>query len=219
MTKFLDLHTHEPYPARNAYRIINLDLGKTPAHQPEGQFSCGIHPWYADQASPDRFKHLEQLAALPQAKMIGECGLDKLRGPSLAVQIAVLEKQVRLAEELRKPLLLHCVRAFSELIEIKNRLKISVPAIIHGFNKKTELAAQLEAHGFLLSVGAAVCRSGSGAARYAATATGPFFLETDDAGQEIAAVYKAVADLRKISVEALKDLIFAHWKKYSLIDV
>lgn len=215
---FLDLHTHNFAQTTGTERIVNINLAGPGEFSSSGLFSCGIHPWYAQPEHVEVPLLLQQAARHPHARLIGECGLDKLRGPAMQTQLAVFESQVKLAEYVAKPVLVHCVRAFEEIQAVHKSLKPSVPFIIHGFNKKKELAAQLERRGMLLSLGAAVCTPGSGAAAYAASATGPFFLETDDSGIGIAQVYTAVANLRKISVEALKDCIFANWKLFNLID-
>ncbi|PST84979.1 hydrolase TatD [Pedobacter yulinensis] len=218
-TSYLDLHTHQTLQPAGVQRVFNVDVTAESEELPGGWFSCGIHPWHAELTYESNLTKLRALAAMPEARLIGECGLDKLRGPAMKVQLQTLGMHVKLAEDMGKPLIIHCVRAFSELLDMRKRLKINVPVIIHGFNKKPELARQLERQGFMLSVGSAACKPGSGAAAYAAAATGPFFLETDDAGMGIDDVYAAVANLRKISVEALKDRIFANWKKFNLIDV
>jgi TatD DNase family protein len=53
------------------------------------------------------------------------------------LQQSVFEQQLLLAQKYNKPAIIHCVAAFQEVIEIKNKLKITVPLIIHGFLKHT----------------------------------------------------------------------------------
>lgn len=64
-------------------------------------------------------------------------------GPSLSylyeTQEEILDVQVGLAEELRKPLIIHCVKAYSELIAVKKRTGSSVPWIIHGYNNNEQI--------------------------------------------------------------------------------
>lgn len=82
---------------------------------------------------------------------IGECGLDKRIEMPLEPQISVFEKQLALAEKFGKPVVIHCVAAFQEVIEIKKRLNVKVPMIIHGFSKNIQVADQLINAGFYLS--------------------------------------------------------------------
>ncbi len=216
---FLDLHTHKAAQQNGIHSIQSLSLTNDiflamPKTKP---ISVGLHPWYA---SIDRLelqmKYLNVLANQPNVKLIGECGLDKLRGEKIESQIIILEAQIKLAEKLKKPLILHCVKAFAELIKVKDRLKVTVPMIIHGFNKNEELGRQLLDKGFLLSFGAAILTENSGAAKLFQQMD-HFFLETDDSEAPVDQIYIAAANLKNRSVDELKACIFADWKKLDLI--
>jgi len=216
---FLDLHTHKAAQQNGIHSIQSLSLTNDiflamPKTKP---ISVGLHPWYA---SIDRLelqmKYLNILANQPNVKLIGECGLDKLRGEKMENQIIILEAQIKLAEKLKKPLILHCVKAFAELIKVKDTLKVTVPMIIHGFNKKEELGRQLLDKGFLLSFGAAILTENSGAAKLLQQMD-HFFLETDDSETPVDQIYIAAANLKNRSVDELKARIFADWKKLDLI--
>jgi len=215
---FLDIHTHHTAQKKGVTGIQSLSLTSDiflamPKKKP---ISIGLHPWYATTNQLEiQLKYLAVLAKQPNVKLIGECGLDKLRGESLENQIHILEQQIVIAEKLNKPLILHCVKCFSELIEIKKRLKVKVPMIIHGFNKNKELGVQLLAQGFLLSFGTAILEENSGAAKLLQH-TDHFFLETDDSETSIEKIYQAAANLKKCSIDELKALIFANWKKLNL---
>ncbi|WAC41657.1 TatD family hydrolase [Pedobacter sp. SL55] len=179
--------------------------------------SIGIHPWYGKLQELDKnLKYLNVLARQENVKLIGECGLDKLKGEPMENQLQTLEAQISLAEELKKPLIIHCVKAFDELVALKKRLQPTVPMIIHGFNKKYEMAQQLINQGFYLSFGAAVLKSDEVAMALEKTET-PFFLETDEADVSITEIYNKVAEIKKISLDKLKDIIFANCKKLGLL--
>ncbi|SOD19749.1 TatD DNase family protein [Pedobacter xixiisoli] len=215
---FLDIHTHQAKQERAVVAIQSLSLTEStflamPKTKP---ISIGIHPWYGKlEELPKNMKYLSVLARQKNVKLIGECGLDKLKGETMESQLQILEDQVTLAEELQKPLILHCVKAFDELIALKKRLQPSVPMIIHGFNKKHEMAEQLINQGFYLSFGAAVLKSEEVAFAIEKTKH-PFFLETDEAVVDIKEIYTKVAEIKKISLDELKDIIFANWKKIGL---
>jgi len=215
---FLDLHTHKASQTKGVNSIQSLSLTSDiflamPKTKP---ISIGLHPWYATLEKLEiQMKYLSVLARQKNVKLIGECGLDKLKGETLPAQIIILESQIALAEVLNKPLILHCVKAFSELIEIKSRLNVKIPMIIHGFNKKAEVGKQLISKGFLLSFGSAILQKNSGVQKLIQE-TDNFFLETDDAETPIEAIYEAVANLKKCSVDELKARIFVDWKKLNL---
>jgi TatD DNase family protein len=216
---FLDIHTHQTAQKVGSTSIESLSLTNDIflAMPKKKSISIGLHPWFAtlDKLAL-QMKYLTVLAKQDNVKLIGECGLDKLKGEPLANQILVLEEQIKLAEQLQKPLILHCVKAFDELIALKQNLKVTVPMIIHGFNKNEVLGKQLIANGFLLSFGAAVLKENSGAAKLISSLD-QFFLETDDSEVSIEEIYHAVAEINKITVDELKDVIFANWKKLGLL--
>lgn len=113
-------------------------------------YAVGYHPWNASDFNEQR---LEEESSLPSTVAIGETGLDALRGPSAQVQEAAFRRHVELSERLRKPLIVHCVRAFDRLLAIKKELRPRQPWIIHGFSRKPELARQLLNAGCYLSFG------------------------------------------------------------------
>ena len=69
------------------------------------------------------------------------------------LQKEVFLAQANLAEETHKPLIIHCVKAWADLIACKKAVKPEMPWIIHGFRGNGELASQLVRLGFYLSFG------------------------------------------------------------------
>lgn len=217
MQLFLDIHTHHPVADDGVRQIYNAGLDPDVAASGEW-LSVGIHPWFlTDGNREEQFRLLSQNAAKGDVKLIGECGVDRLRGPSLAVQRTAFEQQIQLAEAVGKPVLIHCVRAFDEVMALGKRYAHRVPLIIHGYNKSPQLAAQLIKCGFYLSFGAAIRNEASSAAKTLSELSGPFFLETDDTQLDIRTLYAHAAFLRKVSGEELKDVIFAAWKTIQVI--
>ena len=216
---FLDIHTHKTAHQKGVSSIQSLSLTSDIflAMPKKKSISIGLHPWFANLDKLDiQLKYLSVLAKQENVKLIGECGLDKLKGESLDKQINIFEAQISLAEMLKKPLIIHCVKAFAELIEIKERLKIKVPMIIHGFNKNEELGKQMIDKGFFLSFGPSILKENS-AAKNLIHQTDNFFLETDDSDISIEEIYIVASNFKKCSVDQMKALIFANWNKLNLI--
>lgn len=90
-----------------------------------------------------------------------------------------------------------------------------MPVIIHGFNKKPELAKQLTQQGFVLSYGSALLKNHNLAKSF--LATDDFLLETDDGNHSISEIYQLVAEIKNCSVDELKELIFGNWYKLGLL--
>jgi len=213
--QYLDLHTHSASQKKDVISVQSLSLTDDVllAIPKTWPIAVGLHPWFAKlERLETNLRDLQIIAKQENVKLIGECGLDKLRGEKMENQLLMLTQQIILAQKLNKPLILHCVRSFSELIALKDKMKVNVPMIIHGFNKSEELGKQLLAKGFLLSFGAGILKPHSAAAKLAQK-TDDFFLETDDSETPIAEIYQHVANLKKCSIEVLKARIFANWEK------
>lgn len=150
---FADIHTHRPDAGPDA--VICVDPSRTPVTPllPGRHYSVGIHPWRALDATPEAWAALADMARRSEVVAIGEAGLDTLRGPGLDAQLPVFVRQARLADEVGKPLVIHAVRAWQQLIALRRSLSPAQPWIIHGFRGKPALARQLVAHGFHLSLG------------------------------------------------------------------
>ena len=120
---------------------------------PDCWFSCGVHPWNAED-SDSQLRILEEIIVEPNVVAIGEAGLDKLRGAEMSVQIDVFRRQIELAMDVNKPLIIHCVKAWDELIRLYKEYKGSnIPWIIHGYRGNPQQTQQLSRVGFKFSIG------------------------------------------------------------------
>ncbi|WP_026714853.1 TatD family hydrolase [Flavobacterium daejeonense] len=204
--QYFNLHTHQ---FTNDAEILEL-VNQYPQEFDSSisNYSIGIHPLFIDENRLESdFQILEQKISSPACLAIGECGLDKRSETAFEIQLKVLERQLLLAEKFQKPVVIHCVLAFQELVELKNRLKITTPIIIHGFSKKEQLAKQLLNNGFYLSFGKNLLRNPELEAVFVKTSNDRFFLETDMVEEGIREVYALAAKYKKISIEDLQQLI------------
>ena len=196
---FFDFHHHKSH---NSYGIYNL-------HQeeilPENYFSIGIHPKDIDGNWQENLEKVKEISQQQNCVAIGECGLDALINIDENLQKKVFEAQILWANEIQKPVIIHCVRKFQELIPFQKIAKI--PMIIHGFNKKKAIADEMLKHGFYLSFGKSVLRSVSLQAIVKDFPLEKMFLETDDADFDIAELYQKVAELKEISLGKLQKQI------------
>ena len=112
--------------------------------------SVGIHPWYIYDVE-EQLTDLKRQAMLPGVVAIGETGLDKLVEASLECQQEIFKVSAAFAENLGIFLIIHCVKAWDELIALKKELKPRMPWVIHGFRGNAVLARQLIRQGFYLS--------------------------------------------------------------------
>lgn len=149
--RFINLHTHH-ISLDNSLFILNYRLGYDKVIDTTHSFSIGVHPWDAELNNDFFVSELEHFLTQPNCLAIGECGLDKLITTPLDIQKKVFEQQLQLAIKYNKPVIIHCVKAFDELIEICKPYFNCIPLIIHGFNKSETLAKQLIDKGFYLSL-------------------------------------------------------------------
>ena len=206
--KFIDFHTHSD---RQDPDLINLQtLHVTPNLQSEALpkiCSLGLHPWFVEIESwESAWSNLVNLAKSSQVIAIGECGLDRNISLPMELQTSIFQKHIELTERLQKPLVIHCVRAFDEIIALKKNNQSSTPWIIHGFNKKIPVFQQLLQHNFYFSFGASILSDRSPTTQAIAIApNGRFLLETDDRSDiTIEQIYHRAAALRRTSVETLQ---------------
>lgn len=149
-----DIHTHQLHPSHPAVRNLFPEIAEAElSMHSSGLFSVGLHPWYAGNNTADQLRLVEKWSHDPRVVLIGECGLDKHADASLQMQTEVLKHHIRLSEEVKKPLILHCVGCFNELLALARLLKPRQTWIIHGFRGKPELARQLLRAGCAISLG------------------------------------------------------------------
>jgi TatD DNase family protein len=111
------------------------------------------------------YEYYKKLAEHPKVVAIGECGLDYYRETSdkrqetRGRQKEAFIKQIELAYEVKKPLMIHCRSAFDDLIEILNtkyKTLNTPPGIIHFFSGTTEDAKKLLDMGFYFTFGGVI---------------------------------------------------------------
>lgn len=211
MVPFVNIHTHFQTNQQDVFEVIN---------QPPNQnnididhFSIGIHPWYIKPDKvPFELQLLRQTLSQHNCFALGECGLDKRIATEFETQINIFEQQLCLAQEFQKPVILHCVAAFEEIIQLKNKLKITVPMIIHGYSKNQILAKRLLDQGFFLSFGKNLIQNPKLALVFKEIPLDRFFLETDNSNISIQEIYaKAIAikgdfDIKNALFSNLKSL-------------
>lgn len=209
--EFFNFHTHQYTNQPDVLELVNQYPQEFNDSIPF--YSIGIHPWYIKEEQNDiDLKIIEEKLQTENCLAIGECGLDKRIEIPLELQISVFEKQLALAEKYKKPVVIHCVAAFQELITIKKKMKISVPMIVHGFSKNNQLAVQLVKEGFYISFGKYLLKNPELKTVFQAIPNDCFFLETDTIDENIQKVYELASEYKNISIKELKDIISGNFK-------
>ena len=174
MLQFIDTHIHlqdfkpdfAPRVIRNVaakklilisaeeadYEKIAVFLRRHPRKM-NGAF--GVHPWYCLEKFNERALR-DKLKEFPRA-LIGEIGVDELRGPVTKEQHILFSKQLAIAQELQRPVVVHAAKAFMALKEHKDELK-QVKYVHHGFVKNEELLKFINETDGYIGVGALFLR-------------------------------------------------------------
>jgi len=209
--EFFNFHTH-----RYTSQATILELVNQYPQEFNGSFpfySIGIHPWYISESRlAEDLKIIEEKLQTSNCLAIGECGLDKKIEVSLELQRSVFEKQLALAEKYKKPVVIHCVAAFQEIIAIKKKMQISVPMVIHGFSKNSQIAEQLIKEGFYISFGKYLLKNPGLKTVFQNIPNDRFFLETDTIEENIEQVYDIAAKYKDITIRELQNIISSNFE-------
>ena len=194
MMFYIDFHTHQVPVEQDVVAVV------------DGRDTWGVHPWDSLRQPLQSGGESQHLIPPPSLEgtgrgflAIGECGLDALKGPAMAVQEAVFLQQIRLSEKLEKPLVIHCVKALDRLLFLRKSLTPKQSWMLHGFRGKPQQLRSLLDAGFYVSFG--FCHNDES---LRACPADRLLLETDDDRQHpIAALYRIVAEKRGLTVAAL----------------
>lgn len=112
----------------------------------------GVHPWAAENVMPGWDEQLEGFLKRRPDSGMGEVGLDKTRGINLMRQTEVLRCQIAIAGRLGRPIALHCVQAWSGVLNILKRdLPKGVRFMIHSYFGSREMLREFLALGGYIS--------------------------------------------------------------------
>jgi TatD DNase family protein len=194
---FIDFHTHKKENRHPA--IINAMEGFENLAKNKF-YSAGIHPCRVNGLNvEDQLEELAKVMHDANVVAIGECGLDTLCGIDIQLQKTIFIKQIEWANELNKPLIIHCVRAHEELIYLLQKHKCKVPIMIHGFNNSYATAEKYIKLGHFLSFGASIFKS-RGVDVLRQIPIEQLLLENDDSDLDIEYIYKQASSILEMSL-------------------
>ena len=189
---FINIHTHNPTNK-------HIEIANLPTSQTSIFYSYGIHPNEADYTTVIPTNYIAE-----NIISIGEIGLDKLIQTNINQQIKIFKEQLIISEELKLPVVLHCVKAWNEAHQIKKELNIQQPWIFHGFRKTSLLDSILNSK-TKISIGTAILYDKKLQDCLTEIPLNHLFLETDDdKGITIEEVYTKVSTIKKLSLQELK---------------
>lgn len=186
MSRYIDIHTHQSNP-----------LHRTPAAE-------GCHPWNAESN--------EEIFISPQAKVVGEIGLDYACSACRECQEEIFRKQLKIAEMRGLPIVVHCVKAFEQIMKILDDYSLKA-VIFHGFIGSLEQARRAISRGYYLSYGERCFSSPKTIKALSITPLDRIFVETDESSTPIEQIYRTVASLRGVEIEILIEEIEKNYNR------
>ncbi len=190
-----------------------------------GRDFFGTHPWSA--ATVDLAAEVAALRAALTARPaagVGEIGLDRLREREISPAMRELfERQLDLAAELQRPVVLHGAKCWGQVLAAISRLPQRPPAFLcHGFSRSDGLLPDIERLGGFVSVGPAVLNDHAVNYRELVRKLPAkcLLLETDRTAENAAEcpplgdILVKVAELRSMSAEALAALTDANASRF-----
>ncbi len=212
---YIDIHSHHSDVPEGVFRIYNLFLQDFQEDTDYEAISVGLHPWHIENY--DNLDNLEAILdrAVQEKNVVavGECGLDKIIKVPLEKQKDIFMKQVRISEKNDLPVIIHCVKAYQDLLEIRKETGSDQPWILHGFNSSAQLAGDMIDKGIYISAGTRLLNSSKKCHEVLNAVPAEFlFIETDDE-ENIREIYEKVAECMNISVKDLKTKVFNNYKK------
>ena len=214
---FIDIHTHHPQQENDIVTVKNLFPGDTiGVFRGRNFYSAGLHPWHlkSEEENNEMLTLVEDALEFDHVIFVGECGPDHNARADFGEQMRVFEAQAFMAEEYNKPLIIHCVKAYNEVIRIHKKLKPSQPWILHGYSGNLQTTRQLAERNFLFSFGEILFTENAKALEsFVNLPAVGIFLETDESEMDVEQIYRKAASVRNIGVEELREKIVENFNR------
>lgn len=209
---FIDIHTHNrPENDEACVCVVNCFAKdeNMPASTKNTFYSMGLHPWHISTENIDAgLGNIENALINKTIVAIGETGLDRAIKTAMEFQKEVFAQHLMLAQKYDKPLIIHAVRSYPDIIGVYNKSGVNVQLIFHGFGGNIQTANQLIKRNFYLSFGRDLFHPKKKAADILKLLSpDKIFLETDDSKKSIQEVYDRASEIMGISVAELKKII------------
>jgi len=216
---FIDVHTHIYRIERETVTVQNIFPGEGfAAFSGRNFYSVGLHPWHikTPEENNEWLLQVEDAVEFDHVIFIGECGLDKKVENDFNEQLRIFEAQAFMSEEVKKPLIIHCVKAYNEVIQLHKKLHPQMPWIMHGYNGSMETTKQLVDNNFLFSFGGNLFKPGAKTIdSFKFLPLDRIFFETDEYEGDVVKMYQKGAELKELPVDILKEMV---WKNFNRIE-
>lgn len=215
--KFINIHTHNQVTSKaetlSILSLSMLDFNQN-LHIEADALSIGIHPWYIRENNvTNELKELSEVVKSKKVIAVGECGLDRSKGgiASIETQKTYLLKQINIAQEQNLPLIIHCVRAYADFMEILKKPSNSV-FIFHDYTANKLITNALLKSNCYFSFGSRLIHSQKTKDCFEQIELNKCFFETDDSEYNIEFIYNCASQIKKITMDELKFQIMENYR-------
>lgn len=206
VNEYFDVHSHDSSNSNDEIVVRNCFPGDSMDASDTTFYSIGLHPWKIQPESVENdLDTVSGVASLPNVLAVGEIGLDRAIDTPFDLQMSVFKRQINIAKAENKPVIVHCVRAYPEIIQARKETQATQPWIIHGFQGNAATAAALVEHKFYLSFGEKLRdQENKEAGVFKKIPANRYFLETDESRHSVKEIYKFAADLLGVDTTTIK---------------
>ncbi len=216
---FIDIHTHPNHTESETIIVQNMFPGDGfAAFTGRNFYTIGLHPWYlkTPEENDEMIHKLEDALDFDHVCFVGECGLDKKVKVDFNEQMRVFRAQIFLAEEYKRPVIIHCVKAYNQAHDLHRKLHPEMPWIMHGYQGNVQTTQLLVKRGIFFSFGKSLFDEKSKSIeslKYLPMER--IFFETDEYNGDVEQIYKRAAVLKNVSLDILKTEV---WNNFNRIE-
>ena len=219
---------HVMYMATIGYNEATSREASKDAEKYEGVYATvGLHPENVEEY--ENFEFIYELVKNPKVVAIGEIGLDYHWGGDREKQKELFIKQIEIANELGKPVVIHSRDADMDMLEILKNHKIENGFVMHCFSSSAEILKEVLKLGAYVSIAGPVTFKNARSLLEVAKLVpdDKLLIETDAPyltpepfrGKRNEAAYvvhtaQKIADLREVSIEKIAEITTENAKRF-----
>ena len=178
-----------------------------------GVYSAGWHPWFITNYSLSEIEMVVKATAQsPRVIAIGECGLDRAIKTPIELQLKVFNLHLALASEVQKPVIVHAVRSYSDMLQALKKRQFKQALIFHDFRGNAQQMNQLLKFNSYFSFGEALLKDPKVMEKMIVVPPNRLFLETDESKLSIEKIYLSAASVLSTSMEELSRQIVDNFR-------
>lgn len=200
---YFDVHTHTP---SSNYHSVYQYFPFESHVKLDSYFSVGVHPENSKESPNIFLKWLHEHLQNPNCLAIGECGLDS-RYPDDPAQEELFIAQLKLAKEMHKPIILHCVNRIDRCLFLHKQHAPDIPMIFHGFNKASHLSSVLKHSNVWISLGERTLYNKALQEEVKRIPLERILAETDESSEPIERIYETIAQLKELPLSTIIESI------------